>query len=429
MINNPAQNIHTDYATDDVFRPKDANSIVDCVPYDYVITDKMLEAYYEEHVVTDPSMFPVDVAELFGVHYPETTVDSMGIERKSKISVMIAAHTTYNNRFDFQTGFPPFFSASSDPDQELHVYSRAPWTLCRGFHHAAVFIHSHGETSCVSLDCANDILSGQTPMFVGSYRTDMASTPLVWGNSAKFTFECLIAGDPITKTSNPYAIIEQRAWLSNAIGGDSSVVSGHMYLVDTKTPDWYRDRIGKNLTLSKDDTTIDLVEMPTALHPLDISGAVSLDWYTWDIVPHASQQTATANTNTVLYIDSDSLREGVVYEVGLHIMNHQVEGSDRHITVDNGVLVPPSRVDSVSSPEYKIAFYQVVQGTAVPQYVYEWSAGSMQYATNYAIEIRKHWNIPDTVSSTATATLAEIAWGRALFTKLGGKIVILKYSP
>lgn len=429
MINNPAQNIHTDYATDDVFKPQDANALVQSVPYDYIITDEMLEAYYEEHGVTDPSMFPVDVAELFGVHYPETTVDSVGIERKSKISVMIAAHTTYDNRFDFQTGFPPFFSASFNPDQELHVYSRAPWTLCRGFHHAAVFIHSHGETSCVALDCANDILSGQMPMSVGSYRTDMASTPLVWGNSAKFTFECLIAGDPITKTSNPYAIIEKRAWLSNATGGDSGVVSDRMYLVDTKTPDWYNDRIGKSLTLTKNNFTTNLTTMPTALQPLDISGAVSLDWYTWDIVPNASGHTATANTNTGLYIDSDSVREGVVYEVGLHIMNHHVEGSDRRITVDNGILVPPSRVSSVDSPSYKIAFYQVVQGTAVPQYVYEWSVDTSQYTTNYAIEIRKHWNIPDTVSSTDVVTLAEIAWGRALFTKIGSKIVILKYSP
>ena len=416
MQNNPAQNIHTDYAPDDVYKPQDANALVQSVPYDYIITDEMLEKYYDGD---NPVTTPVAVSTLFGGHTDD---------RKRKLSVMIAAHTTYANKFDFQT-LADFFVSDSDASQELHVYSRAPWEACRAISYASLYVHSTGDATCVSLNCANDMSTGSMPMFVGSFRTDGSASPLVWSRSATFSYEKLVAGNPVIAGSNPNSVVEQYAWLSNAIGGDSGVVSDHMYLVDTKTPDWYSDRIGKSLTLTKNNFTIDLTTMPTALQPLDISGAVSLDWYTWDIVPHSSQQTTTANTNTALYIDSDSLREGVVYEVGLHIMNHHVEGSDRRITVDNGILVPPSRVDSVSSPAYTIAFYQVVQGTAVPQYVYEWSAGSTQYSTNYAVEIRKHWNIPDIVSSTDVVTLAEIAWGRALFTKIGGKIVMLKYSP
>ena len=208
MQNNPAQNIHTDYAPDDVYKPQDANALVQSVPYDYIITDEMLEKYYDGD---NPVTTPVAVSTLFGGHTDD---------RKRKLSVMIAAHTTYANKFDFQT-LADFFVSDSDASQELHVYSRAPWEACRAISYASLYVHSTGDATCVSLNCANDMSTGSMPMFVGSFRTDGSASPLVWSRSATFSYEKLVAGNPVIAGSNPNSVVEQYAWLSNSMSSDT----------------------------------------------------------------------------------------------------------------------------------------------------------------------------------------------------------------
>ena len=90
MQTNPNQQIHTDYQIDDVFKPEAANQLARSIHYDFVITQKMFDAYVEKH----PSFTYIDVGLLI-CSKPDGTdgYESGTVLAKAPVNIYIDADT------------------------------------------------------------------------------------------------------------------------------------------------------------------------------------------------------------------------------------------------------------------------------------------------------------------------------------------------
>lgn len=430
MYNAPAKGIRTDFAVNDIFKPANGNAIAQSIPYDYIITDEMIAAYIASRGLTPP--FPIDVGLLLKWNTDTGAKDTTGIAPKSKISVMIAAHTDYAYAFAFNGDFNlDLWDTSVSADlRELHIYSRTSWTLYGAIDCATSFIHTSGEANCVSFNPGNNALSSGRAMYVGAFRSDSASI-FIWNTVAPFTYERCIAGGLPSDGGNPDAMIQKRSWMSNpdlSVAGNSRVM-----LLDATGPATTMAPKGdQSIFLSKGDALEDIGIMPTGAAPLSMDAAVSLDWYTWD-----AAKTSTGfieNPNRTLYIDATTLSENVVYEANFHLLDYD---GDRVVTVDTSTnpasIVPPSTITVggvTKGPwQFKLAFYD----NGAPVQVHGWYLAGTSGTPASDLMVMLNWNIaPKMPNDSGThplygKTAREIAWGRALFAKVNGNIITLRY--
>lgn len=173
-------------------------------------------------------------------------------------------------------------------------------------------------------------------------------------------------------------------------------------------------------------------------------GAVTLDWYKWNAISSLNAYgTATDvqwyyNTRD-LYIDAESLVEGVVYEVNVHIM---LLPAPTYTATFSGVtktcMQQASPCDTPTDPpnfnngvKPQIQFWDA-QGKSSHNNVRYWGGDTMQntpYCVYPSLSAKVHNTAyPDTQSGTSIYQLKELASGSIQFVKLSdGFIYIMKY--
>ena len=161
-------------------------------------------------------------------------------------------------------------------------------------------------------------------------------------------------------------------------------------------------------------------------------GATVLDWYKWHAISSLNSYTNPTDVqwyyNTRdLYIDAESLVEGIVYEVNIHIMYLP---SPTYTATYGGVTktciqqaapsdspTDPPNFNSNVKPKIQFKYWggtNTVQNTA--------------YEVVPAISSKVANNIyPGPQSGTSTYQLKEIASGSVQFVKLNGSIYVMKY--
>lgn len=158
--------------------------------------------------------------------------------------------------------------------------------------------------------------------------------------------------------------------------------------------------------------------------PFKFENTVTLDWYTW----HAIYSTDIIdsgwfyNNRRVLYIDSESLVEGVVYEIYSHIMELPITYSPQAAPTWTGTS--PAELDSSIFP------YVSFKGIEYTRY---W--GSTRNPYGNLKTTRFTWSYisskPETPSSptasVANTAFSELAVGTVRFVKLDGFIYIMNY--
>ena len=175
-------------------------------------------------------------------------------------------------------------------------------------------------------------------------------------------------------------------------------------------------------------------------------GATVLDWYRWHAI---SSQNAYANATDVqwyyntrdLYIDTESLVEGVVYEVNIHIMYlPSPTYTSNYGSGDKTCMQQAAPSDSPTDPpgfnnnvKPKIQFWQAEAKTTHNDVKY-WGGTSTVMNTAFEVipSIASKVPVASSIypgyqSGTSTYQLKEIASGSVQFVKLNGSIYVMKY--
>lgn len=385
MLNNPPRNLHTDYVIDDVLKTTDVNTLVQSVPFDFVITKERVDEYREKHGYTQADW--MDVGNLLWEDYEVSPDYSCG--GRSAIHILINFHTTIEDRFNFG-GWLTSLTVRNVHIHSLSSFRTTGTTL-------NIYYHTHGTENYVLFDEDGGSLYRGSPLYVGSFALQGGSSGYPeWHSSAPFYYERCLDGN-IPKGggdgAEPNVIVEQRLWLSNvASGGNSGGGGKHIRVVDTKLTGIYcvngveggdvetqdMGSIGGSGDLTRDVIVLDGVSEPksvsdlfsdatygaddpwfdgvypnTATYPkipraLDVGDADIIDVYTWSTmtdyngvrVPHSKlflnphgqsiSYTTGVNPNKVTHIVSekpfhilaDSLVENKIYELRVHLMHY-----------------------------------------------------------------------------------------------------------
>ncbi len=204
MKTNEKQNVKTDWTISDIVKPEHMNSLTRHVPYDYIVTDKMLEGLSGA----------IDVDMLLNPADPDTGDEGGGMihGRTGEYHVLINAPVPGNIILEF----PASSTGGLAGELNVHVYAFGPYkarvnpgasapnaNITHYFHTAgdenAVILYGLGYNTYVgSFDLPNEIKLGEHHTF--RYEKALGSIP----------------GQPQEEN----ATIERKAWMSNAVGGD-----------------------------------------------------------------------------------------------------------------------------------------------------------------------------------------------------------------
>lgn len=101
MQNNLNQNVHTDYAVYSIFKPEAGNQLARSIHYDFVITQKMLDAYIAKH----SNATVIDMGDLIVSNSDGTDGTISGFLAKAPVSIYIQARTPENVAYRFEEHF------------------------------------------------------------------------------------------------------------------------------------------------------------------------------------------------------------------------------------------------------------------------------------------------------------------------------------
>lgn len=285
MKNNPDVNIRTDFAIDEIVKPRHINALAASVQYDYVVTEEMIQSAIEAGDTE------IDVDALLGGRKIAS--------RTGEYSVLINALV--------DSGHTLIFDGSSvgGPSGELrvHVYALGPYTAkVVGTHPQVTFyFHTHGEKGAVTL---TEI--GKNT-YVGSFNmTEVVQAPL----AATFIYEMALGELPDEEQHR--LTIAQKAWMSNSIGNGGG--AGVIRVCS------FADKNGNITHLASNST--EPLDSGTGLDSskaLDLSEAVTVDWVTWTVRGKvgSGEDCSTTNPKQNLYLDTKTMVEGVVYEINI----------------------------------------------------------------------------------------------------------------
>ena len=150
MKQNPSQGIH-EYNLDDVYTPGDANARRERIHFDFVVTAEQLERYKLLHPGT------IDVGNLILSNKDGTTGVPLEHPLGGPISILIDAHTTEDDVFDFYnsriiSGDQIFMSVVTNAwnsgyngDILVHFYTRDPYSITFGSTSGGIAYHSTPE--------------------------------------------------------------------------------------------------------------------------------------------------------------------------------------------------------------------------------------------------------------------------------------------
>lgn len=304
MKNNPDVNIRTDFAIDEIVKPRHMNALAASAQYDYVVTEEMIQKAIEAGVTE------IDVDELLGGHKIAS--------RAGEYSVLINALVDSGRTLVF------YASDVGGPSGILrvHVYALGPYTAkVAGMDPRVTFyFHTRGEKGAVTLTGIG------CHTYVGSFNmTEVVQAPV----DATFFYEMALGELP--DATQHRLTIKQKPWMSNSIGNGSG--TGVIRVCS------FADKNG-NIThlASKSTEPLDSGTGLDSSKALDLSEAVTVDWVTWSVRGKVGTGDnvyfPTTNPKQNLYLDTKTMIEGVVYEINIacycdgHVTSPDVEGGE-----------------------------------------------------------------------------------------------------
>lgn len=403
MINNPIRNLHTDYVTDDVLKTIDVNTLVQSVPFDFVITKERVDEYREIHGYTQSDW--MDVGQLFW----EGTLDvDYTCGGRSSINILINFHTTIEDRFYFGGRFQMIAPI------QAHVYSLSSYRA--GGCSCVLYHHTHGSEDYVLFEETGGIpgtFFRNCALYVGSFKLQPNGTTYpVWhagSGNAPFVYErCLDGILPQGGSGEPNVIVKRELWMSNG-GSGGSGTGGHIRVIDTNLTGIHCEDVSGGgisvmtiTTVINDEYSTESIRLTqdvkvvqdgvgpksiTDIYPtstygatdpwfdgaypsqsdypkvpraLDVGDAEIIDVYTWSVFfgnpsgngnanmryenPHGQRIAyyTTTVSNKPFHILADSLVEDRVYELRVHLMQYV------------GLIATDSNVPGMPYPVFKI---------------------------------------------------------------------------
>ena len=287
MKTNEKQNIKTDWAISGIVKPEHMNSLTRNVPYDYIVTDKMLEG-------KDGS---IDVDLLLNPANPDTGDEGGGMihGRTGEYHVLINTPVPDNIILEF----PARSIGDGEGELKVHVYAFGPYKarVTPGTSapnpHITHYFHTAGEENAVTF------YSLAYNTYVGSFDSPFE---IELGQHHTFYYEKALGPVPHQPQAEN-AIIERKSWMSNAVegeGGGGSVLRifdvvaknnvGKQHFCMTLGDEVLAKFMDQNLLtgpLTNVDPYNDHVKVRgmtpwnVASDPLDISNVSEIEWLTW----------------------------------------------------------------------------------------------------------------------------------------------------
>lgn len=169
--------------------------------------------------------------------------------------------------------------------------------------------------------------------------------------------------------------------------------------------------------------------------------ANTLEWYTWgaisvlDMKPTPNEVVWIKNPRYQLYVALNDLKEGLVYEINIHLMQlpaaeYSISVSGNPIAMQQGIPGENVTLPSATLLPFDILFYDKNTLTSQGVVCYWGSNATTVQSWNYGVHTRfhKHSNItPFSEDSRPIATLQELAKATVRFVRLSGRIYIMEY--
>ena len=286
MKTNEKQNIKTDWAISGIVKPGHMNSLTRHVPYDYIITDKMLEGLSGA----------IDVDMLLNPADPDTGDEGGGMihGRTGEYHVLINTPVPDNIILEF----PASSTGDLAGDLKVHVYAFGPYNarVSAGTStpnaNITHYFHTAGDENAVTLHA----LGYNT--YVGSFDLPYG---IELGQHHTFYYEKALGNIP-DQPQAENATIVRKAWMSNAVGsgGGESVLRifdvvakndvGRQHLRMALGDEVLAQVTNQNLETGpltnvdpyNDHTKVlGMTPWNVAPDPLDISGVAAIEWVTW----------------------------------------------------------------------------------------------------------------------------------------------------
>ena len=285
MKTNEKQNVKTDWAISGIVKPDHMNSLTRHVPYDYIITDKMLEG-------KDGS---IDVDLLLNPANPDTGDEGGGMihGRTGEYHVLINTPVPDNIILEF----PARSIGDGEGELNVHVYAFGPYKarVTPGASapnpHITHYFHTAGEENAVTF------YSLAYNTYVGSFDSPFE---IELGQHHTFYYEKALGPVPHQPQAQN-ATIERKAWMSNAVGGNGGSVLrifdvvaknnvGRQHFSMTLGDEVLAKFMSQDLLtgpLTGVDPYNDHEKVPgmtpwnVASDPLDVSGVTAIEWTTW----------------------------------------------------------------------------------------------------------------------------------------------------
>lgn len=286
MKTNEKQNVKTDWAISGIVKPEHMNSLTRRVPYDYIVTDNMLEGLTGS----------IDVDLLLNPADPDTGDEGGGMIHGRTGEYHVLVNTLVPD--DIILEFPAKSIGDGEGELKVHVYAFGPYkarvTPGTSAPHPNIthYFHTAGDDNAVT--------------FYGlAYNTYVGSFDMPYGielgQHHTFYYEKALGRIP-HQPQAANATIERKAWMSNAVGGGSNdsvlrifdVVAknnvGKQHLRMTRGDEVLAQVTNQNLEtgpLTNVDPYNDHIKVPgmtpwgAASDPLDVSNVSAIEWLTW----------------------------------------------------------------------------------------------------------------------------------------------------
>ena len=285
MKTNEKQNIKTDWAISGIVKPDHMNSLTRHVPYDYIVTDKMLEGLTGS----------IDVDLLLNPANPDTGDEGGGMIHGRTGEYHILINTPVPN--DIILAFPASSTGDGEGELKVHVYAFGPYKarVTPGTSapnpNITHYFHTAGEENAVTF------YSLAYNTYVGSFNSPFE---IELGQHHTFYYEKALGPIPHQPQAKN-ATIERKAWMSNVVGGGGGSVLrifdvvaknnvGKQHLCMTLGDEVLAKVMNQDLLtgpLTNGDPYNDREKVPgmtpwdVASNPLNISGVTAIEWTTW----------------------------------------------------------------------------------------------------------------------------------------------------
>lgn len=202
MLTNPNWNVHTNYAVNDVFKPVAANQLASTIPYDYVITQAMLDW----GVTNASDSNGIDIAKVLK---KGDTGSTAGITSKKRISVILDCDTDSTMTLNFRNFVGSPWFAEGQGTNTLDIYPKAPFVFTG--RSGPTYIYSGYKNFVVIPDTIQ-----QATLYVGVFT---CNSNIPW-STGSFIYEA-VQGNNVPSGAS----VVHTAWMTNKVPVSVSDIS------------------------------------------------------------------------------------------------------------------------------------------------------------------------------------------------------------